>query len=219
MNFLSHHFLVRHHPSGIFRAANVLPDLLRVSNPSLKIFGSRNLLADSSPQEMAIRDGILNHFKTDRLFHDLPVFRIHVERLKKSLKTVFEDHRGTRLFFLSHILVEMILDRIILKEDLILGENFYHDLKMLDEQWVHTSMAGFQKYDGRQFSYHLKRFIESEYLFSYREDEALFYAVNRIHKSVGMAGFNRHDFKNFQIALLETEGHMKESFHSFWNLE
>lgn len=216
MNSISHFFLDRHHPSDYFKFGTVLPDLLRISSSKLRLNSISVNPPVENPLAENVRRGIIRHINTDKHFHNSDFFHKHSSRLKLEFLSNNLNRPGIRLSFISHILIEMILDRLLLIMEPEIGKEFYSDLSKVNEDVLHFLFQGNPNYSHPDFCFHFKRFQESRYLLSYIENKNLFYAVNRVCKNIGTPSFEGADYKIFELAIGETEHKMKSDFINFF---
>ena len=132
MNYLSHYYL-NHHIAGIearpgFVLGVALPDLWRRYSTTHRI---RWRHVAAGPREHAgdeaIRLGLLNHADADRRFHALPAFL----EWQRELKRQFVDralHSGL-LDFLTHVSIELTLDRQLIAQQPTLVGDFYEQIE------------------------------------------------------------------------------------------
>ncbi|CAN5421135.1 hypothetical protein BH09BAC1_BH09BAC1_00720 [soil metagenome] len=134
MNFLSHYYLDRHHPSAYFKLGLVIPDLVRGYNKYM-----RKAVAAYQPQtaeHRALQAGLGKHRETDRIFHTLPEFDYLQEEIKSQLKIHGLLPKLPRYWFLAHIAVEMLIDRNLMKQSPRLHVEFYNDLATVSQPLV-----------------------------------------------------------------------------------
>ncbi|MDQ2799807.1 MAG: hypothetical protein M3Y13_09210 [Armatimonadota bacterium] len=148
MNFLSHYALaLRICPSAahrpLFVAGNALPDLLPPATPRL-----RPKLLDvptQMPEEAAVRAGVAVHLATDAAFHKTASFaEMQAEAADRLRQAGFKDMR-VRVFFVAHILVELVLDAALLRADGDLADRFYADFCAADAgvvtRWAEAALG------------------------------------------------------------------------------
>ncbi len=126
MNFLSHYYLDRNHPSAYFKLGLVMPDLVPGYNQLM-----RKAVAALEPvalEHRAIKQGLEKHHDADRIFHTLPQFEYLQAEIKSELKMQGLLTKLPRYWFLTHVAVEMLIDRSLLKLYPHLHVEFYKDL-------------------------------------------------------------------------------------------
>lgn len=170
MNFLSHYYLDKDHPSAYFKFGAVLPDLLKGYNQILRK-GVANY-APTLPEHIALKQGAAQHHLVDNLFHILPVFDMLQAELKQELKHLDLLDTLPRYWFLVHIAVEMLIDRNLLKLYPHLYVEFYDSLAVVSQPIVEKYFAqtGGETIS-RDFFGNFKVFTERRFLQYYPSDE------------------------------------------------
>ena len=176
MNLVSHFFLDKDRKDRFFFVGVCSPDLVSNFNRKIRLKkSSLPLLRENeiTPDQLNFYQGVLRHFEVDRLFHSSPFFKEETAYLTGLLKTTLKDFEVKRAFFVAHIMLELVLDRVLIRrhKDLLLDfyKNFQqHDVPKLVQytEWLaQEPMAGYdlflQKFASRQFLY---RYVDLRYL-------------------------------------------------------
>ena len=125
------------------------------------------------------------------------------------------EKKGLRLFFLSHILTEIILDRLILLNESDTALNFYLDLEKTEMTLLNELLKNNVGYDHSRFTEHFERFLKYRFLLSYSETKGIFYAINRISERTGLLPFSDNDFHLFEEVILKAQEKMETEYRSF----
>src|SRR5690606_30186791 len=132
MNFLSHYYFNRYSTDPEFVLGSVLPDLLR------QLAGGQRLHPDrfelewlGNPRLQSLYAGWNQHVEIDRRFHNTEFFFQHTHELRVVLAPLLEDS-PIRASFLSHIAVELLLDHLLLRDEVVEVQRFYHLLGRAD---------------------------------------------------------------------------------------
>lgn len=131
MNYLSHQKVARTarpNASGWFFVGNILPDLLAIGNYRLH----RRTLQSVSPlseTHEALVQGVQFHFDTDSRFHSHPDFKAAMELATQLLRATPFATPPQRLFFVSHIFVEIALDGRLIVQNPGLADDLYDCLE------------------------------------------------------------------------------------------
>lgn len=168
MNLLSHYYLDKDHPSVYYKLGVVFPDLLRGFNQKLR----RQVFPDipDLPEEKALKAGILRHYQVDKIFHNLEVF----EQLNAEVLNLVATHTQIRhrAWYLSHILPEMLIDKVLQQRNTGITASFYADLRKVDEQVVINYLSRLGRANvATEFFGNFNKFIEVKYLYLYADDE------------------------------------------------
>ena len=132
MNFLAHYVIATRSlappaPLPFYVVGNALPDLLPLADRHRRLRpATMRLSPAATPEENALRAGAQAHLATDAAFHKTAAFaeaQAHVGTLVQ--RAEFTAIR-VRRFFLTHILVELALDAVLLRREADLADDFYH---------------------------------------------------------------------------------------------
>jgi hypothetical protein len=189
MNFISHFYLDRELNNSWFFAGVSTPDLVSVFDRTVRL--KENTLPlpmenEASPEELSFYQGVLRHFEVDKIFHTSPFFYTETKEINRRLHAVFPDGEMKRGFFVSHVLFELLLDKLLIQQDPTLLPDFYRHLTTYPLQeyvklteWV--TGVPMPSYEG-----FLGKFIEKQYLYRYTDWQHVIYILKRIVLGVGI---------------------------------
>ena len=82
-----------------------------------------------------MNDGCNKHFASDRKFHNWMTF---VELTNKDTDMIREsgDKDINRDYFITHIMVEILLDKILLDQNPTLADDFYAMIDSVEMDWI-----------------------------------------------------------------------------------
>jgi hypothetical protein len=195
MNYISHYFLDAQPDRPYFNFGLALPDMMGTAARGWKPAPVHVGPAPEIHGEIAA--GVSAHLTADRIFHNADFFKAGCS----DLRVLFEQEGlvmpGIRMFFLVHIFLEMMLDRIIIRNRPDIGEAFYKDIGKIDE----IVAMDFIRADGtdavERFPLFFNRFREHKYVLSYTLDQSLFFATNRILNRTGQPAFPDESMSKF----------------------
>jgi hypothetical protein len=189
MNFISHFFLDRGQASSLFFVGIATPDLLSVHDRKIKLkefsvpIALHSVQSDSQKYFAA---GVMRHFEGDRVFHSSPFFEKETMHLSRFLKSELPDHQIHRGFFVAHVLLELLLDKILINKFSYLLPTFYNHFEQHEimeivslTEWITGTRI--PAYDG-----FLKKFISNRYLSHYTDYEYVIYVLKRLLYKVGI---------------------------------
>ena len=159
----------------------LLPDFVRNFIPKKKY-------VLNAKKTDAISLGAQQHFKRDHVFHMSHVFEEMQEKTKPHVVDAFARMKVNRSFFVNHILCEMMIDRVLIKEDSAKIDEMYQQLDLVTEKNRGLWVAEHQPNHLIDFLKRLDRFNELKYIKRYLEDEALAYSINRVCMYVNVGG-------------------------------
>jgi hypothetical protein len=209
MNYLTH-FLVDHHaerPHYNFGLA--LPDLVNVSRRGWKpvtVSAFEKVNGKQDERHAAeIWEGYQQHIKADAAFHNTELFLSHSKRLRKEMEKYGLVQDGTRLFFVAHVLLEILMDRHIVKTRRDIPDLFYAHLDEITAE----DLNAFFRLSGTPVPDRLHEFFgkfkNSRYLYGYAEDDGVFYSINRLLHRTGQPTFETKAQERAFIALINQE--------------
>ena len=190
MNFISHYFLDRDKTSSFFFVGVSTPDLMGNFSPRIRLKESRLPLIkgqELSETQIQFYQGVLRHFEVDKQFHSSQFFREETKYLNNVLKRTFPDDSLHRVYFVSHILLELILDRILIRKHNELLYSFYShfDKPEIKELVSLTEWVTQQKLPG--YSDFLQKFSEKQFLYRYVDMRYLLRVIRKILSQVGIS--------------------------------
>ena len=156
----------------------LLPDLLR--NYSKNSYNKRILHYENSSE---IFRGAQQHFLRDKLFHQHIFFEKVQQNIYESVKLTFEKYNIQRYWFGIHVIVELILDKYLINNNLIILDKFYMDVKYAissDLNWLKI----IEHNNDHQFINSMKRFCEFRFLNKYTEVGGTMIGLNKIYQFI-----------------------------------
>lgn len=200
MNYLSHYYFDRDEDNKYFNIGLILPDLARSHIAKLRINPYKNITF-TTKEIASMNDGCNKHFASDRKFHNWMSF---VELTNKATDMIREsgDKDINRDYFITHIMVEILLDKILLDQNQTLADDFYAMIDSVEMDWILKFMryAGLQ--DDELWKGQHKRFMKAAFLKSYTSVENVVAAVEGVCANLGMIELN-DDQRNLLIEICE----------------
>jgi len=200
VNYLSHYFFDRDEDNKYFNIGLILPDLARSHIAKLRINPYKNITF-TTKEIASMNDGCNKHFASDRKFHNWMTF---VELTNKATDMIREsgDKDINRDYFITHIMVEILLDKILLDQNPTLADDFYAMIDNVEMDWILKFMryAGLQ--DDELWKGQHKRFMKAAFLKSYTSVENVVAAVEGVCANLGMIELN-DDQRNLLIEICE----------------
>ena len=200
MNYLSHYYFDRDEDNKYFNLGLILPDLARAHIAKLRINPYKNITF-TTKEIASMNDGCNKHFASDRKFHNWMTF---VELTNKSTDMIREsgDKDINRDYFITHIMVEILLDKILLDKNPSLADDFYAMIDSVEMDWILKFMryAGLQ--DDELWKGQHRRFMKAAFLKSYTSVENVIAAVEGVCANLGMIELN-DDQRNLLIEICE----------------
>jgi len=200
VNYLSHYYFDRDEDNKYFNIGLILPDLARSHIAKLRINPYKNITFTTN-EIASMNDGCNKHFASDRKFHNWMTF---VDLTNKATDMIREsgDKDINRDYFITHIMVEILLDKILLDQNPTLADDFYAMIDSVEMDWILKFMryAGLQ--DDELWKGQHKRFMKAAFLKSYTNVENVVAAVEGVCANLGMIELN-DDQRNLLIEICE----------------
>jgi hypothetical protein len=200
VNYLSHYYFDRDEYNKYFNIGLILPDLARSHIAKLRINPYKNITF-TTKEIASMNDGCNKHFASDRKFHNWMTF---VDLTNKATDMIREsgDKDINRDYFITHIMVEILLDKILLDQNSTLADDFYAMIDSVEMDWILKFMryAGLQ--DDELWKGQHKRFMKAAFLKSYTSVENVVAAVEGVCANLGMIELN-DDQRNLLIEICE----------------
>jgi len=204
MNYLTH-FLVDHQKDRpLYNFGLVLPDLVSVSQRNWKP-SKPGGFSNSNDAVKEIWAGYQQHLIADASFHNIPLFTVESRRLRVELEEAGLSAPGVRLFFAAHVLLEMLIDRHIVKTRRPMAESFYDQLNSVTEPEIIAFFEASGTPIPANFLEFFNRFRESKYLFEYEKNQGLFYSLNRLLGRAKQPSFTTDEQRDAFFGLVERE--------------
>jgi hypothetical protein len=191
MNFFSH-FLVDHHPhKPAYNVALIMPDLLRNFTPKSCKFHFHDSLTALKSTPNADQDlvdffqGCLQHIARDKTFHASHFFENSYQFLRNDWKNICQTFDIPKYWFSLHVLIEIMLDKHYIDNNLQKLTLFYHQLKT-ERQIVDKALKYLQHPNPNLFFERYDRFCEVQYLFHYQQIDRIAFALHRIFMQVNI---------------------------------
>ncbi len=192
MNFLCH--AMPYLDQSWVAVGTAVPDWLSAVDRKIRARGRLASLHVESddPVLAAIARGIVRHHDDDRWFHGTEAFVTTNLEFAVALRDLLQrdaGHRedGFRPSFVGHILIEMLLDAIWLRDRPEIGETYY---RMLGEKSATEVQRCVNVITGKPtdaLAGLIERFVQARFLFDYLDDESLLFRLNQVMRRVGLA--------------------------------
>ncbi len=204
MNFLSHFYLDRQVENAPFIVGVCTPDLVSLYSREIRIKHLPVLPAHSS-HYISFTEGIQRHFQADKVFHSSPFFLAETENVSRFLNHYFAEIPLKRSFFVAHVLVELMIDKVLIANDKKLIPDFYHHFHTVG--YIHiaemTQIAVKKQIDN--YAPFIQKFLQNQYLYHYAEYDYIIYVLQRIVRRVGITDTDYLNSSLFRDYLIEYE--------------
>jgi hypothetical protein len=197
MNFISHYYC-HGGTSHEFNFGLLFPDFLGIVDRNYKL---NQFLDDYDGGSTEFILGIKHHQLADELWHYGDYFNEKTNAIKSLLKEYNMVERPFRPFFMTHVMLEILLDRTIVKHERQVAISLYESLEQIDPIFIEGLFKN-QEVNMR-FQGFFKNFTENRYTLSYANNEKYIYALNRLFARVKHPAIELVETDNFVAQLDE----------------
>ncbi|MEN9317607.1 MAG: hypothetical protein RL712_177 [Bacteroidota bacterium] len=200
MNFFSH-FLIDHKTaSPAYNVALIMPDLLRNFTPKsckFHFYDKHQALLNQQPEEPKLLDfleGCIQHIERDKAFHSSAFFSESYQLLRNDWMVICKEYEIPKYWFSLHVLIEIMLDKYYIDNNIEKLTLFYHELKT-ERDTVVKGLDFLEHPEPATFMERYDRFCEIQYLFHYQNIDRIAYALHRIYQQIGLdiAWYSSHE--------------------------
>lgn len=205
MNYLSHFYHELPVNDPYFVAGVILPDILSnysYRNAEVVKLHVNKLIAPDSNAQAALQRGVKKHYEVDAFFHESTFFHNNTSAITKVLSGLDFACFEKRMYAISHVLLEIMLDRKILLEDKGSCDIFYALLQDVNPNEIEILMSKNSNASNPALvASHFKGFREAQFIYDYTNDMRLEQIMNSINKRLGNKPFNENDKELLKIAI------------------
>jgi hypothetical protein len=187
MNYFAHALPFLDRP--YFLAGTAVPDWLTAADRGVRVRPrqAERLADDPRPKVASVAQGVLQHIRDDRRFHQSRVFAELSLELTAACRWVLGAEAGFQSSFLGHLLVEVLLDAWLVAEDPARLDAYYEVLASVEPLLVQQAANGMASRPTSQLAPMISRFRGEQILRDYLEDGRLLVRLSQVMGRVGMA--------------------------------
>ena len=187
MNFLSHAIPYLDRP--LLAVSTGIPDWLSVVDRKIRARGKMALVhVQSDDHELRmVAEGILRHIEDDRWFHGTQAFVETNMELALQLRALLPGDSGFRPTFVGHILIEMLLDGMWIRDDRSTAESYYDAIKKAPPATIQRCVNTITGKPTEKLVTVIDRFAEIQFLYDYLDPDKLLMRLNQVMKRVGLS--------------------------------
>lgn len=216
MNYLAHYVVARRESvNPDFLLGAVLPDIVSAWQRQHR-FVQRTVAERKKQSDDALWHGIDHHLQSDACFHRMPLFKKANERFFRLFLERLRPHTEVRIFFLSHVSVEFLLDHLLLEDEPRLSDRFYGALALCDTARVASVLSEYFQTDGPSIESHLRSFFRLRFIDAYRHLDGLLSGLNGMLRRTGQSILQGQASDKW-LSLMENEkAPFREMFITEW---
>jgi hypothetical protein len=175
MNFLAHYYFLENKENPAIIVGNLLPDLFRGFT---KIY-HQNLNKSDAFKTLDLFKGIQFHLHCDHHFHESTFFKEQCAMLQEKMKLYSLPQ--VKQYMIAHILLELLIDQHILKENEQIANRFYGALEShSEENFSETLNTYLQIEHANKIFTNFKGFKENKYAYQLQSTEGIQSALYHI---------------------------------------
>lgn len=187
MNFLSHAIPYLDQP--LLAVSTGVPDWLRVVDRKIRVrekLAKAHLESENSELRM-VAGGVIRHIEDDRWFHGTRAFAETNLQLAVQLRELLPGDAGFRPMFVAHILIEICLDALAIRDDQSVADRYYHSLQSIPPTTIQDCVNTITGKPTDQLTEVIKRFTDARFLYDYLDRDKLLMRLNQVMRRVGLA--------------------------------
>lgn len=189
MNYFAHFFVDHKLNQHEFNTGLFLPDVAR---GFVKTF--KTSLPDNSNQcNVGFWEGCQTHYVADKKFHGSTFFQELLSISTQVTNNAAFTKELNRKWFLAHIMAEVMLDRILIKESPMVLDSFYHTLDTVADADLINYLTVFNCSDTNTFMEHFNHFRKVKYIYYYTDNNKFVYSLNRIMIRAGVGAITENN--------------------------
>ncbi len=181
MNYFSHFWVDGKEDNHYYNTGLILPDFAR---KHVKTF--LNAPAGMQHNFQLLHQGCLMHYQADKAFHTSAFFANLLQQSNYIINNAAFSKSVQRKWFLAHILVELMLDRLLVKNNKSALDAFYKSLNSVSEEDLTAFLTLFNGTEIDAFMQHFIHFSSVQYIYFYADNIKFVYSLNRIMMRAGV---------------------------------
>lgn len=218
MNFIAHYYFDRKDNNDYYNFGLILPDLMSAFKRGWKI-KEHYLERKLSARNILIISGVLQHYKRDANFHGSEYFFKYTEILKNIIIKEKVPYPFPGKHFISHILLELTLDKVIIQNNSDILIDFYENINKIDEEILKSLFEDTTVQFREGFLEFYDKFKTNKFAYKYVDKEIIVDVLNRILTKVSLPTFSEKDqIKSISNCISIFELILLENFHELNSL-
>ena len=187
MNYFAHgrNFLDRPY----FAAGTAIPDWLNVVDRRVRVRSkhAKPFLDSEDPVFRELAEGVTQHHQDDDWFHRTRAFAELSMQFAVLIRDELPADDGLRPSFLGHILVELLLDDWLAKDEPGAMDVYYEVLAQTDPEKIANFVQTATDKAVPNMPRLIRGFIRERFLYDYADNAKLLYRLNGVMSRVGLA--------------------------------
>ncbi|TWU37302.1 hypothetical protein [Novipirellula artificiosorum] len=187
MNFLCH--AIPYFDSPLVAAGTAVPDWLSVVDRKIRARRKHavRFLENENRSLREVALGIVRHVEDDTWFHETQAFAETNMTFAVQLRDQLPGDSGFRPTFVGHILVEMLLDALWIRDQRAMADRYYQMLSDVSSETVQSAVNEITGKPTEKLAPVIDRFVQIRFLYDYLDNEKLLYRLNQVMNRVRLA--------------------------------
>jgi hypothetical protein len=192
MNFLCHALPYLDDP--LVAVATGVPDWMSMVDRKVRVRGKSAAQFIDSPDDAIARvaRGVLHHVDDDRWFHSTEAFVSTNLELAVQLRDLLrradgKGDDGFRPTFVGHIVIEMLLDSLWIRDDRSKADSYYAAVASVDADEVQRAVVAISGKPVSRLTDVIGRFVDAAFLYDYLTPEGMLFRINQVMGRVGLS--------------------------------
>lgn len=149
--------------------------------------------------------GVVQHYEADRLFHSSSYFNRYLKLFTASINATPFDKEVSRKWFIAHIALELMIDRMLVKSHPESVDSFYRSLISTELEEIDRFMKLAGSDQNAQFFEFYRHFTGVKYIYYYPDNNKFIYSLNRIMERAGVPPLDEENADRLLDVLLTLE--------------
>ncbi len=208
MNFISHYYFDQKTGHPYFNLGLFLPDMFSICHLNWRYAQSIPVV---KPQVHDLVEGIEMHQLLDSDFHHSAFFHKY-SNMVNSMIELEATPLKRRKYFIAHVLVELVIDKILIEKDEHILYSLYDDMEKIDTAYLPLLFDRKASYT-KPFLTFFENFRTRKYLFNYTRNEALIFVINKILERIRIPVISdKKDLLTLNRVINQTHKVLRENF-------
>jgi len=216
MNYLSHYYVADCPSNANYTFGLLLPDFVRKQTAKFRLPNEK--IPTLSANSQLFHQGVLCHYKADELFHQSDFFKKHLANIQQVWKSCEFEQLHKYKFFLAHVLLEMMLDRLLLQTKPTVCKRFYQHLANIEKKEYNKYVSAMRLSKGvaEKVFFDYEQFIKKRYLMKYLDKEKLINGLNYVYERVTHLNISYKDKCELISSLVYIEEAMQADYQKLY---
>lgn len=200
MNFLSHFYVHQQDHNPLYSLGLIFPDITRGY-----VKGAGKKAVQHYPGFESLALGCHRHYEADKRFHGSSFFEWGTHVCIQKLKKANFESAVERRWFIGHILFELMLDRILVRHQPKVAEDFYGQLNEVDAGGLNQFISLHEHRETDRFLKFFEHFRKAAYIRNYPDNNLFAFSLSRIILRAGLPQLTLADKVVLQECVLDLE--------------